>query len=64
MDHEYLTAIETADLIRQPLDTLYAMNVQGTAPPRYKVGRRVLYRRREVQAWIESRRVESAPKAS
>jgi excisionase family DNA binding protein len=60
MDHEWLTSDETADLIRQPLDTLYAMNVQGTAPPRYKVGRRVLYKRSEVIAWLESRRVEPA----
>jgi predicted DNA-binding transcriptional regulator AlpA len=54
---ELLTSEETADLVRLPLSTLYVFNSQGVGPPRYKVGRRILYRRSEVMAWVESRRI-------
>jgi excisionase family DNA binding protein len=53
-----MTHDETADYIRHPPTTLYVMNSEGTGPPRYKVGRRVLYRRSEVDEWIKARRVE------
>ena len=57
---DWLTIEETADLMRlEGPGALYVMNVRGTAPPRYKVGRRVLYRRHEVLEWMEGRRVES-----
>ena len=54
---ELLTAEETADLVRLPLSTLYVFNSQGVGPPRYKVGRRVLYVRSEVMQWVLARRV-------
>jgi predicted DNA-binding transcriptional regulator AlpA len=55
--HEFMTAQEVADMTRMPIQTLYAMNVDGLTPPRYKVGRRILYKRADVVAWIESRLV-------
>jgi predicted DNA-binding transcriptional regulator AlpA len=61
--HEWLTSDETADLIRQSLAQLYWLNSRGDGPPRYRTGRRILYRRSEVIAWLESRRVEPAAAA-
>jgi predicted DNA-binding transcriptional regulator AlpA len=57
-DSEWWTAAETAEYIRHPLSTLYVMNSQRTGPPRYRIGRKVLYRRDEVIAWMKSHRVE------
>ncbi len=58
---DWLVIEEAADLMRLPVNTLYNLNAQGDAPPRYRVGRRVLYKRSEVNSWIENRRVESGP---
>lgn len=54
-----MTVREVAEYTRLPISTLYSMNSEGTAPPRYKAGKRVLYRRHEVIAWLESRLVET-----
>ena len=34
-------------------------NYRGEGPPRYKIGKRTLYKRSEVEAWRLSRRVAS-----
>lgn len=56
---DWLTIDEAAALMRMDGPAaLYTMNARGTAPPRYKVGRRVLYRRHEVLEWMKGRRIE------
>lgn len=45
---------EVADLIRTPKATLYAWRATDTGPPAHKVGKRLLYRRDEVIAWVEA----------
>jgi excisionase family DNA binding protein len=52
---EYLVSEETATLLRTPLATLYRWRHEGTGPPARRVGKRLLYRRDEVIAWVESR---------
>ena len=37
-----------------PVNTLYNMNYRGSGPPVYRAGRWLLYKRHEVDAWIES----------
>lgn len=37
--------------------TLRTWELTGKAPPRYLIGGRVMYRRADVLAWVESRRV-------
>lgn len=49
----YLTTEEVADLLRTPVATIYAWRHRSEAPPCRKVGKRLLWRRDEVIAWIE-----------
>jgi excisionase family DNA binding protein len=56
---EFLTVTELAELLGDmPVQTLYLWNHLGTGPPRYRVGNRVLYRRSDVDGWLEEHRVE------
>ena len=50
----YMTTDEVADYIRRSTGTLRYWRHQGEGPPSFKLGRRVLYDRAEVEAWIES----------
>lgn len=50
----YLRTDEAAELIRTPVGTLYAWRNKGVGPPARRVGKRLLYRRDEVIAWVES----------
>lgn len=43
-----------------PMATLYKKNSDGSGPRRYKVGKRVLYRRKDVEAWLEKQLVLDA----
>ena len=51
---EYLTVKEAADLLRTPIATLYQWNHKRIGPPAHKVGRRLLYSRSRLIAWVES----------
>jgi len=53
---ELLTSRETAALLRVPLRTLYQWRVTRTGPTAYRVGKQTLYRRADVEAWLEQRR--------
>jgi hypothetical protein len=63
-ESDYLDVPEFADLIHGTPAVVYGLNYTGEAPPRYRAGKKLLYKRTEVMAWLESRRVEPAPKAS
>jgi excisionase family DNA binding protein len=54
---EYLTVNEVAALARAPIATIYQWNHRGIGPRPRRVGRRLLYRRDEVLAWIEAQQV-------
>jgi excisionase family DNA binding protein len=54
-DHEYLTVVEVADLLRTPVSTLYNWRLTGDGPPAARVGRRLLYKRTDVHAWVDGR---------
>lgn len=43
---------EAAELLNTPVKTLRQWRLQGTGPRSAKIGRRVQYRRAEVEAWI------------
>jgi predicted DNA-binding transcriptional regulator AlpA len=45
---------EVAKIIRKSEDTLRYLNREGTGPRFGKLGRRVVYRRGDVEAWIEA----------
>lgn len=47
-----LTIEEAAELLRMPIGTLRHHRLKKTGPPSAKLGRRVVYREDELQAWI------------
>ncbi len=50
---ELLTIAEAAQLLRAPVATLRYWRHLGTGPRSFRLGRRVLYRRDELRAWID-----------
>ena len=50
---DLLTLTEAAELLRTAPETLRYWRHIGTGPASAKLGRRVVYRRADVEAWIE-----------
>lgn len=57
---ELLTTDELAALLKESKKTVYHRNLTGDGPRRVRVGRRVLYRRSDVEQWLNSRYVGGA----
>ena len=53
---ELLTITEAAELLRAPVATLLYWRHLGTGPRSFRLGRRVLYRRDDLRAWIDTQR--------
>ena len=49
---ELLTLEELADLTRTSVDALYQVRRRGGGPPALRVGRRLLFRRGDVDSWL------------
>jgi excisionase family DNA binding protein len=56
---EYLTTEEVATAVRTSPETVRYWRHVGKGPESFKLGRRVLYARKDVEAWIEGARSES-----
>lgn len=52
VEPEYVTPEEASELLRRPTSTLAYWRHRGEGPPYAKIGRRVLYRRVDVMAWL------------
>lgn len=50
---DLLTIEELAQFFGISKDTAYRWNVAGTGPRRIQIGRRVMYRKADVQDWID-----------
>lgn len=58
---QYLTTQEVADLLRTPVETVrYWRHLGNRGPKSFKVGRRVLYAREDVEQFIADARGASA----
>jgi excisionase family DNA binding protein len=57
MEDKLISPEELAKHLGIPIRTVYTMNCDGTAPPRYRVGRSVRYRMSEVEQWLKARLV-------
>ena len=55
-DDQLLTITETAELFRAPIATLRWWRHTGQGPRSFKIGRRVTYRRSDLESWIEAQR--------
>jgi len=53
-DHELLTITEVAELLRTPVATLRYWRHLGIGPASFRIGRRVMYRRSDVEDWINA----------
>ncbi|UDY36273.1 helix-turn-helix domain-containing protein [Dermatobacter hominis] len=49
----FLLVDEVAAILRTPKATLYAWRTNGTGPPASRIGRKLLYPRDELLAWVE-----------
>ena len=58
---QLLTIAEAALLLRTPVATLRYWRHLGTGPRSFRLGRRVVYRRDDLQSWIDARRDSGAP---
>ncbi|TFV57425.1 helix-turn-helix domain-containing protein [Geodermatophilus sp. DF01-2] len=53
---DLLTISEAAEVLRAPVATLRYWRHLGTGPRSFRRGRRVLYRREDLYAWVDARR--------
>ena len=60
-DDQLLTITETAELLRAPVATLRWWRHTGQGPRSFKIGRRVTYRRGDLENWIEAQRRSGYP---
>jgi predicted DNA-binding transcriptional regulator AlpA len=49
-----LTLGEVAEVTRTPLETLRYWRQKGTGPTSFRIGRRVVFRERDVIEWIDA----------
>jgi predicted DNA-binding transcriptional regulator AlpA len=54
MAFELMLMEEVEELTRQPLDTLRYWRHVGKGPRSFKLGNRVVYKREDVERWIEA----------
>lgn len=60
----FLTTEEFADLMRRPPSTIRYWRHIGVGPVGLRFGRRVLYRRDVVEAWIQAQQQAAQPETS
>lgn len=60
MATQYLTTTEVAELCRTSPDTVRYWRHTGKGPRSFKVGRRVLYQRADVDQWLAQLRDEES----
>jgi hypothetical protein len=61
ISHDYLTPEEVSELTRQPVKSMaVARCLRRDHPPYLKVGRKILYRRADVLAWLDAHVVSPA----
>ncbi len=58
---ELLTITEAAEVLRAPVATLRYWRQLGIGPRSFRLGRRVLYRRDDLHAWIAAQRERAVP---
>ncbi len=63
-EKESLTIAELAARVQKTVATVYRWNSTRTGPAYYRLGNSIRYRTSDVEAWLESRRVESGQPVS
>lgn len=60
MTDDLLTVDELAEELRVPAGTFRSWRAQRKGPKSFKIGRRVVYRRSEVEAWLAAQEQATA----
>ena len=60
-DEPLMSLADVASYVRLPLRTLYDLRRRRIGPPAYRLGRRLVHRRSEVDHWLEQHRDEQEP---
>lgn len=60
MTDRLLDLDELCELCKVGRRTVYKWNYRNTGPRRTRIGRKVMYRESDVQAWLDSRLVDQA----
>ena len=55
-NQQLLTLVEAADFLRTPVATLRYWRHRGVGPDGFRLGRRVVYRRADLDRWLTTRR--------
>jgi len=63
MQTKYLTPEEVDQEYKLPVNTLKHWRWQGIGPAYLKVGRRIKYRRNDVEAWLDAQSRQTADSA-
>jgi excisionase family DNA binding protein len=61
---DLLTITEAAALLRAPVATLRYWRHLGTGPRSFRLGRRVLYRRDDLQSWLKTQHAKDSAASS
>jgi predicted DNA-binding transcriptional regulator AlpA len=61
MPPDLLTTDELADWLRTTPAGIHSLRYRSEGPPAVRVGRRLLFARADVEAWLESRKENGAP---
>ena len=61
---DLLTTVEVAAITRAPVSTLRYWRHLGTGPHSFRLGRRVVYRRADVTAWLHEQSEASRAKSA
>jgi hypothetical protein len=64
IDDDAMLDAQAERLIGLRMATLAKMRCLGGGPPFVKAGRRVLYRRADIKAWLDARRVKNTTEAA
>ena len=52
----FLTTSEVSELLRTPIPTLYQWRTKKIGPPAIKIGRKILYRREDIEWWLQTQK--------
>jgi excisionase family DNA binding protein len=58
MDHKFLTVREISEYLALKVSTLY-VKVEERSIPHYRIGRRVQFRKTDIEEWIDQHKVET-----
>jgi predicted DNA-binding transcriptional regulator AlpA len=64
IDDDLLTTAEVAVITRAPVSTVRYWRHLGTGPRSFRLGRRVVYRRHEVDRWLSERELADASRTA